>query len=1296
MVVLGLCVVTVTVVVSLALKYRLGISLTVIFGLTAAATVAYLSVTWATYGSRRTGMPQPTRIADELVQAVQAQWQTEVYVRGLADPYPLPVGWVAADVSAVDSWDGLEQLATTGAGWPLPSVTSWAHGPNELRGQGNQLLHVLEKVPTRRLVVLGAPGSGKTMLIVRLALDLIASRAPGDPVPVIADLSSWDPGNYDLHSWLSRRLTMDYPALAESTQLGRGKQTRVEALLSAGLILPILDGLDEIPDTLRSLALARINDSLRPGEAVVVTSRTAEFRRAVQSPGGARGTLRAAAGIELRPLDLQAVSQYLQDATTGEASRRWNNVLGDLSPEEPLAHVLSNPQMLSWASAIYSPIGGERSGSLPNPRELKKLADEKAIERHLVEAFIPSVYRPSPQRWSVQDAEHWLAFMARQLQRLGTTDLAWWQIPASLRRQRVTLAVIGGSLCGTALLIAWLAAKVVHNLPTWPLYRILGWFAFVITLTAVPTIMAVLTLLLRRPALPESQKIQVTVTYLDRVNRLLFPQQFRWPADVAAAPNPTTALRSARASAIFQASVYGLIVVPVLVSIRSFFGDILPISMVVIGALYIALLLVMTTAWGNFKLAHAWCAVRGELPYSLFAFLEDAQRRGLLRIAGAVYQFRHARLQEVLADPAHTPGFRRKIEDLTQWALENPEISDAYANVNAKPSDIEQAVSSLATESIRTGRGFEANVAFRQAALERIRLRLNELGRRSLFSKNLRAQRAPGLGAVLDPAHIVLTDAMNEVEGVADSVSSASVGISGVRGVGKSTLIRWICESKDPSRGIPKLGLYVTAPVKYDARDFLIHLYTRLCEVVLLDDRLASKKVTWKNWIRRHALGMTAVLLGIGSLIVFFHLSFNHWLHILWVDSHINLWQAIGITGLTIAIIFACAYWQRLRHGKNGGTVADSARHRLRRLQYQLTETTGGQAGTITGPYGLTLAGSYSRAVTEYQMTLPELVDEYKAFAAQVISSLQDLAQVGGATAVAQVRLIVGIDEIDRIENAENAEKFINEIKSIFGVPHCFHIASLSADALAQFERRAVTARTAFESAFDKMVRLDPLDLKTAMQLLGRRVIGLPYPFVALCHVLSGGVPRELMRVARDVFEVRTNTNNSAQHEVSCDVVADEIISRELYSTRQGLLPIAAQLAVPGISDFVGILDDRGWPTGDISGDIARMSKVLSNITSAAKMDGTLTAAENVCDRFAAAVFFFLTVGEIFRQRIEDVVTELVAYDSAKAAKEGPLQTLVKARAVLAVNPSLAVNRVRDFRAEYRLPNIKIDFLSQA
>jgi hypothetical protein len=45
-------------------------------------------------------------------------------------------------------------------------------------------------------------------------------------------------------------------------------------------------------------------------------------------------------------------------------------------------------------------------------------------------------------------------------------------------------------------------------------------------------------------------------------------------------------------------------------------------------------------------------------PLRMMGFLEDARRRGVLRTAGAVYQFRHARLQDLLADnaPGYSPG----------------------------------------------------------------------------------------------------------------------------------------------------------------------------------------------------------------------------------------------------------------------------------------------------------------------------------------------------------------------------------------------------------------------------------------------------------------------------------------------------------------------------------------------------------------------------------------------------------------------------------------------------------------
>lgn len=231
---------------------------------------------WATYRESRSsdsagselGLPE---IADELAIAVGTQWEAEAAVWRLNDPYPLPVSWEAADPSLTGSWDVLVKLATAGAGWSgHAAADKWARSPEELAGAGSELPDVLARVPTSRLVVLGEPGAGKTMLMVRLVLDLLRRRRPGGPLPVLASLSSWNAREQDLIEWLTRQLLIAYPTLMASGPGGR-EPNRAAALLSAGLVLPILDGLDEIPSTLRGSAVAKISDALRPGWPLVLT-----------------------------------------------------------------------------------------------------------------------------------------------------------------------------------------------------------------------------------------------------------------------------------------------------------------------------------------------------------------------------------------------------------------------------------------------------------------------------------------------------------------------------------------------------------------------------------------------------------------------------------------------------------------------------------------------------------------------------------------------------------------------------------------------------------------------------------------------------------------------------------------------------------------------------------------------------------------------------------------------------------------------------------------------------------------
>jgi len=54
-----------------------------------------------------------------------------------------------------------------------------------------------------------------------------------------------------------------------------------------------------------------------------------------------------------------------------------------------------------------------------------------------------------------------------------------------------------------------------------------------------------------------------------------------------------------------------------------------------------------TTAWGHWLiLVRVWLPITDRLPWPVQAFVTDAYHRGVLRQAGAVYQFRHRRLQD--------------------------------------------------------------------------------------------------------------------------------------------------------------------------------------------------------------------------------------------------------------------------------------------------------------------------------------------------------------------------------------------------------------------------------------------------------------------------------------------------------------------------------------------------------------------------------------------------------------------------------------------------------------------------
>lgn len=396
------------------------------------------------------------QIADLVAAGIYRDWSYEAAWRHLDDPYAMSVKWGLIDSDLVVSWSSLVRLADTGSGWPN-QVSDLPSDMPDLSGSDNDLIRILDLIPTRRLVIVGVPGAGKTVLLVRLILDLLARRGQGEPVPVILPMASWNVLEEQLYDWIERWLLENKPALAVSAPNLPGV-SRARALLDERLILPMLDGLDELPSSLRSRAISGINNAMLPGQGLVLASRDEAFRDAVQKDVRLAG----AAGIKIYPLNKNTVFSYLQDsAGSVQAADRWTPLAAaaDEDSSIPVSTALTTPLMAAMARAIYNLRPGENlSTAHPSPSELldqPSFPTAKDIEQHLFDAFIPAAYRSHPDplrrpKWTPQKAIIWLRFLASDLehQQHHATDFAWWQLAGA------SWGSFTGVICGILAAIA--------------------------------------------------------------------------------------------------------------------------------------------------------------------------------------------------------------------------------------------------------------------------------------------------------------------------------------------------------------------------------------------------------------------------------------------------------------------------------------------------------------------------------------------------------------------------------------------------------------------------------------------------------------------------------------------------------------------------------------------------------------------------------------------------------------------------------------------------------------------------
>lgn len=621
----------------------------IIFGAISATGVASAALVWL-WRQGSAGQATDERIAAAVAVLARAQsevWSAEQAARRVRDPWPLDVRWLVSPraEAVMASWGSV--LGRPGAG-PVP-----------LEGSYEQVAQLFARPDMpRRLVVLGEPGAGKSMLLLQLTLQLLERRTARSPVPVLLPVAGWRPDR-SLDDWVAEQLGAVNRLLARPVDAPDGtRRSMARELVARGLVVPVLDGLDEIDEEAQRVALSRVAATDR---RLVVSCRTRPYEAAVRATGPIPG----AAVVELQPLAAADAAQYLVDGAD-RADGRWQPVLAHLAEggRTPLVRALSTPLTIWLARNVYLNPGSD-------PRELLTApwaATPEGIEQHLLEHLIPATYtaavggHPARTEADARKARHFLMLLARHMREHRTYDLAWWELgemPPGPAGQMLTvllavpaaLASVGSSFAAgiyqsetgaapwvTGLLVGLAAGLLVAYVRLLfrdrrsPRQIVPGGLLRMFLAVGVPT--GIIGVLSGGPATGLAVTVGAGLTASLGAGGSLIPGGARGAA------GPTASLRADRATGVLAGLTVGAAAVVGALSAGGL--GVLPLLALP------ALVVVALSAWGQFCLTRLLLITRG-MPLRLVSALREAHDRGILRQAGGYYQFRHNLLQDHLA-----------------------------------------------------------------------------------------------------------------------------------------------------------------------------------------------------------------------------------------------------------------------------------------------------------------------------------------------------------------------------------------------------------------------------------------------------------------------------------------------------------------------------------------------------------------------------------------------------------------------------------------------------------------------
>ncbi|WP_420627813.1 NACHT domain-containing protein [Candidatus Leptofilum sp.] len=223
----------------------------------------------------------------------------------------------------------------------------------------------------RGLLILGAPGSGKTFTLMHLAEQLVTEASlPGQPMPMGLNLASWAQNKADFRDWLAEEIFVQYSV---------GRELARQWIASNQLIY-LLDGLDEVAASARDDCITAINNFRANQQGTVemaVCSRTKDYHKL-------KARLNLNSAIQIQPLNDEKVDTYLCHPKLALQAVR-----SMLRHDPPLRELTRSPLLLSVMTLAYR---GKAKA------ELQQLNSSAARRTHLFDTYIEAMFAHRPCR----------------------------------------------------------------------------------------------------------------------------------------------------------------------------------------------------------------------------------------------------------------------------------------------------------------------------------------------------------------------------------------------------------------------------------------------------------------------------------------------------------------------------------------------------------------------------------------------------------------------------------------------------------------------------------------------------------------------------------------------------------------------------------------------------------------------------------------------------------------------------------------------------------------------------------